>query len=62
MMDLGATGYLPGATAIAATLAENSLKLIAIKNLWERYRDQHSEEPLLSPATVQVMTLMDELL
>ena len=62
MMDLGATGYLPGATAIAATLAENSLKLIAIKNLWERYRDQHSEESLLSPATVQVMTLMDELL
>ncbi|MGL5032482.1 MAG: HEAT repeat domain-containing protein, partial [Microcystaceae cyanobacterium] len=34
MMDLGATGYLPGASAIARTFAENSLKLIALKNLW----------------------------
>jgi phycocyanobilin lyase alpha subunit len=34
-MDLGATGWRPAAQAIAATLAENSLKLIALRGLVE---------------------------
>jgi phycocyanobilin lyase alpha subunit len=35
LMDLGATGWRPATHAIAATLAENSLKLIALKGLVE---------------------------
>ena len=35
LMDLGATGWRPATQAIAATLAENSLKLIALKGLVE---------------------------
>ncbi|MGB5974284.1 MAG: HEAT repeat domain-containing protein, partial [Nodosilinea sp.] len=35
MMDLGAIGYLPAAEPIASTLAENSLKLIALKGVLE---------------------------
>ncbi len=62
MMDLGATGYLPGAEAIATTFAENSLKLIALKNLWENYRTNQQETDELSPASLEIMTLMDQLL
>ncbi len=36
LADLGAIGYLPSAAAIADTLAENSLKLIALKGILER--------------------------
>jgi phycocyanobilin lyase subunit alpha len=36
LTDLGAIGYLPAAAAIAETLAENSLKLIALKGLLEK--------------------------
>ena len=35
LMDLGATGWRPATHAIAATLAENSLKLIALRGLVE---------------------------
>jgi len=35
LMDIGATGWRPATHAIAATLAENSLKLIALKGLVE---------------------------
>ena len=35
LMDLGATGWRPATQAIAATLAENSLKLIALRGLVE---------------------------
>ncbi|MFM8295975.1 MAG: HEAT repeat domain-containing protein, partial [Microcystaceae cyanobacterium] len=62
MMDLGATGYLPGAGAIATTFAENSLKLIALKNLWENYRANQQETDELSSASLEIMTLMDQLL
>jgi phycocyanobilin lyase subunit alpha len=61
LADLGAIGYLPAAEAIAQTLAENSLKLIALKGILEK-------EVLLSPAdqlsdgAVQVLELMDSLL
>ncbi|NJM73604.1 MAG: HEAT repeat domain-containing protein [Scytonema sp. RU_4_4] len=61
LADLGAIGYLPAAEAIAQTLAENSLKLIALKGLLEHqiYMSPFDE---LSEGAIQVMTLMDGLL
>ncbi len=61
LSDLGAIGYLAAAEPIAETLAENSVKLIALKGLLER---QFRETPLpdLSEGAVRVMTLMDNLL
>ncbi|HLO48949.1 MAG TPA: HEAT repeat domain-containing protein [Kamptonema sp.] len=61
LMDLGAIGYLPGASAIAETLAENSLKLIALKGILEHHLNQ-TKSPPLSEEAIQVMTLMDKLL
>lgn len=61
LMDLGAIGYLPAASAIAETLAENSLKLIALKGILEHHLNQ-TQSGSLSEETVQVMTLMDSLL
>ncbi|MGH2416298.1 MAG: HEAT repeat domain-containing protein, partial [Microcystaceae cyanobacterium] len=61
LADLGAIGYLPAAESIAQTLAENSLKLIALKGLLERqiYMSPFDE---LSEGAIQVMALMDGLL
>ncbi|MBW4630861.1 MAG: HEAT repeat domain-containing protein [Iphinoe sp. HA4291-MV1] len=61
LADLGAIGYLPAAEAIAQTLAENSLKLIALKGLLEHqiYMSPFNE---LSEGAIEVMTLMDGLL
>lgn len=61
LADLGAIGYLPAATAIAQTRAENSLKLIALKGLLEQQL-RLAPPPTLSHGALQVMTLMDELL
>ncbi|MEY2984985.1 MAG: Phycocyanobilin lyase alpha subunit [Cyanobacteriota bacterium] len=61
MMDLGATGYLPGATAIAATYAENSLKLIALRDLWAA-QFGHPQDSALNADSIQILTLMDSLL
>jgi phycocyanobilin lyase alpha subunit len=61
LTDLGAIGYLPSADAIAQTLAENSLKLIALKGLLEKQL-LHSNPPNLPDGAIKVMTLMDELL
>ncbi|MDW8201750.1 MAG: HEAT repeat domain-containing protein [Cyanobacteriota bacterium SKYGB_h_bin112] len=61
MADLGAIGYVPAARAIASTLAENSLKLIALKDILER-QIQRDSFPSLSADAIQVMTLMDGLL
>lgn len=61
LSDLGAIGYLPAAEPIAQTLAENSLKLIALKGLLEKQL-QHTAPLELSEGAVKVMTLMDELL
>ncbi len=76
LMDIGAVGYLPGAEAIANTLAENSLKLIALRGLLEThlklnfseldfsgpsFRDQNSNIPF-SPEAIRAMDLMDNLL
>lgn len=61
LADLGAIGYTPAATAIAQTLAENSLKLISLKGLLEK-QVQQAPLPTLSEEARQIMALMDELL
>jgi phycocyanobilin lyase subunit alpha len=63
MMDLGAIGYLPAAQPIAATLAENSLKLIALQGVLESHLRQtgFSQSGLTDDAR-QVLALMDGLL
>jgi phycocyanobilin lyase alpha subunit len=57
-MDLGATGYLPAASAIANTLAENSLKLVALKELLENHMKTNSRGENIA----EILTLMDGLL
>jgi phycocyanobilin lyase subunit alpha len=60
LSDVGAIGYLPAADAIAETLAENSLKLIALKGVLEKQIWPGSSE--LSEGAIHVMDLMDSLL
>lgn len=63
MMDLGAIGYLPAAQPIAATLAENSLKLIALQGVLETHlRQTKFLQRGLTDEARQVLLLMDELL
>lgn len=63
LSDLGAIGYLPAADAIAQTLAENSLKLIALKGLLEHdVKNNPTESSSISDTAIHVMTLMDNLL
>jgi phycocyanobilin lyase subunit alpha len=71
LTDVGAIGYLPAAEAIADTLAENSLKLIALKGLLEKQvafakgnavRTTDAQPPGLSVGAIRVMDLMDGLL
>jgi phycocyanobilin lyase subunit alpha len=61
LADLGEIGYLPAAEAIAQTLAENSLKLIALKGLLEKQLI-HTPPAVLSDGAIKVMSLMDDLL
>ena len=60
LLDLGEIGYLPAAAAIAETLAENSIKLIALKGLLEK--EISAANALVSTQTCGVMELMDSLL
>ena len=60
LMDLGAVGYLKAGQAIADTLAENSMKLIALKGLLET--DLADKEAEISPESINIMKLMDSLL
>ncbi|MEM9216787.1 MAG: HEAT repeat domain-containing protein [Cyanobacteria bacterium P01_F01_bin.150] len=72
LADLGAIGYLGAADAIAETLAENSLKLIALKGILEQQiaEQQVSEKQKnadvfvgsLTDGAIHVMELMDGLL
>jgi phycocyanobilin lyase alpha subunit len=63
LMDLGASGYVEGGKAVAETLAENSLKLIAMKGLLEYQVKQDSGNDLiLSEKSINLMNLMDSLL
>ena len=61
LMDLGAIGYLPAAQPISETLAENSMKLIALKGVLERNLPD-GESLSLSEDAIKVMNLMDSLL
>lgn len=60
LMDLGAVGYVKAGKAIAETLAENSMKLIALKGLLEADLDKSNLE--ISRASREIMDLMDSLL
>ncbi len=60
LMDLGAVGYLNAAQAIADTLAENSMKLIALKGLLET--DLANHKIVMSVQSTKIMDLMDSLL
>ncbi len=62
LMDLGAIGYLDAVDAIANTLAENSLKLIALKGILEHNLTQESTTNELNDDLIHVMNLMDSLL
>ena len=66
LMDLGAVGYLQGADEIANTLAENSMKLIALRGVLEHQLDLEptsaSEVLTLSADSRRLMELMDSLL
>ena len=60
LMDLAAVGYLPAGEAIAETLAENSMKLIALKGLLETNLEANTSA--LSAENIKIMDLMDSLL
>ena len=60
LLDLGEIGYLPAAAAIAETLAENSIKLIALKGLLEK--EISASTTLVSAQICSVMEQMDALL
>ena len=63
LSDLGAIGYLAAAQPIAKTLAENSLKLIALKGLLEKQVQGHREpDGYLCAGAKEVMAVMDDLL
>ena len=67
LADLGAIGYLGAADAISETLAENSLKLIALKGILEQQLLQQQIEAendldILPDGAIHVMELMDGLL
>jgi phycocyanobilin lyase alpha subunit len=47
-MDLGAVGWRPALVPIQSTLAENSLKLIALRGLVERGAGEPGEAALLA--------------
>ncbi|HHP7231338.1 MAG TPA: HEAT repeat domain-containing protein [Xenococcaceae cyanobacterium] len=61
LMDLAAVGYLPAGEAIAETLAENSMKLIALKGLLEKNLAVNSGQDL-SEDNIKLMKFMDSLL
>ena len=60
LMDLGAVGYVKSGQAIADTLAENSMKLIALKGLLEKELAERQSE--ISAESINIMKLMDSLL
>lgn len=61
MGDVGAIGYLAGASAIAQTQAENSLKLIALKSLIEHPNATPDGQTLTDDGR-HILALMDGLL
>jgi len=61
LRDLGDIGYLPAAEAIATAATEGSFKLIALKGLLEHQLELEVNLPL-SQKTIDLMTLMDNLI
>lgn len=61
LMDLGAVGWRPALPAIEATLAENSLKLIALRGLAEHPRSPMGETSTPA-ADIALLDAMDALL
>lgn len=61
LLDLAETGYLAAAEPIAQTLAENSMKLIALKGLLEHHLMEIGSLSL-SEDGIRIMNLMDALL
>ena len=62
LLDLGVTGWRPAGAAIAQTLAENSLKLIALRGLVENSPARNQASPSPSPEEVELLVAMDDLL
>ena len=62
LLDLGATGWRPAGAAVARTLAENSLKLIALRGLVENSPAHNRNNPSPSPEEVELLAAMDDLL
>ncbi len=62
LIDLGAIGYYPAGEAIFNTLAENSMKLIALRGLLEYQLKKESQTSTLSRESIKLMQLMDGLL
>ena len=62
LMDLGAAGWRQALKPIAATLAENSLKLIALRGLVEQPDAAAPADVPPDAATVAVLDVMDVLL
>ena len=62
LLDLGVTGWRPAGSAIARTLAENSLKLIALRGLVENSPARNQASPSPSPEEVELLLAMDDLL
>lgn len=59
VMDLGATGYLPGATAIAGAAVEANIKLLALKSMLDRHL---AIDPRPTSEVCGVLTVIDGLL
>ena len=63
LLDLGQTGYLPAASAIATAAVENSFKLIALRGLVVAALKQPADCALdLDASVLDLLTLMDGLL
>lgn len=64
LMDLGAIGYLGAAKPISETLAENSMKLIALKGILDTHLRERAidDRAALSVEAIEIMDLMDSLL
>ncbi|MCP9839018.1 HEAT repeat domain-containing protein [Synechococcus sp. J7-Johnson] len=60
LMDLGAAGWRPALEPIRRTLAENSLKLMALRGLVENPAGPHATR--LDEETTALLAVMDELL
>jgi phycocyanobilin lyase alpha subunit len=58
LLDLGASGYLQGAGAIAAASVETNIKLLALKALL----DVHLPQDPIPPAVLPVLAILDDLI